>query len=180
MTKYALLGGVGVFAVHLAEYLLELDETEKVYSIGRNIPRSSAYTLDVGKNDPRFEYHQIHMTFEVDRILELFDREKPDVIINFAALAYATSWEKSFRYYETNLVAIARICEELQKRDYLDRFIQIGTSELYGSVDHPVSEDAPLTPTSPYAVSKLAADLHLETMWNVQKFPMNIIRPSNA
>ena len=66
------------------------------------------------------------------------------------------------------------------KRDYLQRFLQIGTSELYGHTELPATEDFPLLPASPYAVSKLAADLHLISLWTVCKFPMNIIRPSNA
>lgn len=180
MSRYAIIGGGGVFAVHLSKYLLERDDTSLVLSIGRNPPKSSAFTLDVGKGDSRYRYEQVHMVFEQDRLFELFDQYKPQFIINFAALAYATSWEKSHRYYETNVVAVAKMCESLMKRDYLERFIQIGTSELYGPVDTPAPETYPVNPTSPYAVSKLAADMHLKTLWEVKKFPMNIIRPSNA
>ncbi|MBL4818728.1 MAG: GDP-mannose 4,6-dehydratase [Deltaproteobacteria bacterium] len=180
MSRYAIIGGGGVFAIHFAKYLLEQNSTESVLSIGRNPPKSSAFTLDIGKEDSRFKYEQVHLVFEQDRLFELFDQMQPKYIVNFAALAYATSWEKSFRYYETNVVAVAKMCEQLMKRDYLERFIQIGTSELYGSVTKPADEDYPIQPTSPYAVSKLAADMHLETLWQVKKFPMNIIRPSNA
>lgn len=180
MRKYILIGGAGVFAVHTAKYLLDLADTAKVICVGRNIPRGDHYTLGVGRGDPRYSYEQIHIVFEQDRLQKLFDREKPDVVINYAALAYATSWENSYRFYETNLLAMVRMCEHLATRDYLSKFVQIGTSELYGSVDHPASEEAPLKPTSPYAVSKMAADLHLGTMWAIKRFPMNILRPSNA
>jgi dTDP-glucose 4,6-dehydratase len=180
MRTYVLLGGGGVFAVHFAKYLLEKADPRKVICVGRNPPAAPPFTLEVGKGDSRYRYEQIHIVFEQDRLFELFDREKPEVIVNFAALAYATSWEKSFRYYETNVVALARMCEDLMKRDYLQRFVQVGTSELYGPVERPAPEDAPLHPTSPYAVSKLAGDMHLDTLWAVRKFPMNIIRPSNA
>ena len=54
MYKYLLLGGAGVFAVNTAKFLLELSETEKVISVGRNIERGSFYTLDVGQNDTRY------------------------------------------------------------------------------------------------------------------------------
>ncbi len=181
MKSFVLLGGGGVFAVHYAKYLLEKAEgVEKVVCVGRNPVAAPPFTFGVGDNDPRYAYRQIHIVFEQDRLFELFDAVKPDVIVNFAALAYATSWVKSHRYYETNVVAVSRMCEELMKRDYLKRFLQIGTSELYGAVNKAVDENYPLTPTSPYAVSKMAADLHLETLWAVRKFPMNILRPSNA
>jgi dTDP-glucose 4,6-dehydratase len=180
LKTYVLLGGAGVFAVHTAKYLLEHANPKKVICVGRNILRSPAYTLDVGKGDRRYGYEQIHLLFEQDRLFELLDAERPQIIINFAALAHSSSWRKSWRYYETNVTALVQICEELMKRDYLERFLQIGTSELYGHTEVPATEDFQLVPASPYAVSKLAGDLHLISLWNVCKFPMNIIRPSNA
>jgi len=47
-------------------------------------------------------------------------------------------------------------------------------------VDHAAREDDPIRPTSPYAASKAAFDLYLISVSSVLKFPMNIIRPSNA
>lgn len=159
---------------------LEKANPRKVICVGRNPEKAEAYNLNVGKDDPRYAYHQIHVVFEQDRLMELFDREKPEIIINYSALAHATSWTKAWRYYETNVTALAKMTELLATRNYLERWIQIGTSELYGSVDQPAKEDAPLRPTSPYAVSKMAGDLHLITFNNVVRFPMNIIRPSNC
>jgi len=180
MSKYMLLGGAGVFAVHTAKYLLDLPETEKVIAVGRNILRTEAYTLNVGKNNPRYSYKQIHIAFEQDSLLELIGQEKPDYIINYAAIAYATSWKKSHRYYDTNTLAVVKMCEALCERAFLKKFIQISTSELYGSVNFPVDETYSPKPHSPYAVSKLAADLHLLSLHYAGKLPINIIRPSNA
>jgi dTDP-glucose 4,6-dehydratase len=75
---------------------------------------------------------------------------------------------------------LARLTEDLAKGDWLERFIQIGTSEMYGSVEHAAAEDEPIKPTSPYAASKVAFDMHLVAVHRFLKFPMNIIRPSNA
>jgi dTDP-glucose 4,6-dehydratase len=178
--KVLILGGGGVFAIHFAKFLLEQSIVESVISVGRNPPSTAPFTLNVGNGDSRYSYHQIHITFEQERLKELMLSKKPNVIVNFAALAYATSWDTPHHYYNTNVTAVAQMCDYLQHVDWLDRFIQIGTSELYGPVVEPASENAPLFPTSPYAVSKLAADMHLETMFRVRKFPMNILRPSNA
>ena len=105
----------------------------------------------------------------------------PQVIVNFAAQGEgAVSWKNSWRFFETNSMALTRLTEELMKRDYLERFIQIGTSEMYGSVDHAATEDEPIKPSSPYAASKVAFDMYLESVHRFLKFPMNIIRPCNA
>lgn len=181
MTTYAILGGNGVFGIHTAFYLLDQPDTKKVICVGRNPEKGEAFTLNLGKGDPRYQYYQIHVVFEQDRLFEMFDNEKPDVIINYAAQGEgAASWKYSWRYYETNATAIARMTEEMMKRNYMDRWIQIGTSELYGSTEKPAREDAPLTPTSPYAASKAAGDMHLMSIAKTQNFRMNVIRPSNA
>jgi dTDP-glucose 4,6-dehydratase len=177
---YAILGGGGGFGIHTALYLLDHAKPKKVIGIGRNPLRSSAFSLDIDKREG-YEYHSRHITYELDLLLELLDREKPDVIVNFAAQGEgAVSWKHSWRFFETNSMALARLVEELMKRDWLERFIQIGTSEMYGSVDHATKEDEPIKPSSPYAASKVAFDMYLLSVARFMKFPMNILRPSNA
>jgi dTDP-glucose 4,6-dehydratase len=177
---YAIIGGGGSFGIHTALYLLDHADPKKVIGIGRNPLRDSAFSLDIDKR-AGYEYHARHITYELDLLLELLDKEKPEVIINYAAQGEgAVSWKHSWRFFETNSMALARLSEELMKRDWLERFIQIGTSEMYGSVDHATKEDEPIKPSSPYAASKVAFDMYLMSVHKFLKFPMNIIRPSNA
>jgi dTDP-glucose 4,6-dehydratase len=178
---YVVLGGGGSFGLHASKYLLDHADPAKVIAVGRNLPKHECFTLGVGDGDPRYGYHAYHINYELDLLMELLDREKPQVIVNFAAQGEgATSLKHSWRYFETNCVALAKLAEQLMARDYLERFIHIGTSELYGSVEHAATEDEPIKPTSPYAASKAAFDLHLISIHRFLKFPMNIIRPSNA
>jgi dTDP-glucose 4,6-dehydratase len=161
---YCVLGGGGSFGLHTSKYLLDHADPAKVIAVGRNLPKYECFTLGIGDGDPRYSYHAYHVNYELDLLMELLDREKPQVIVNFAAQGEgATSLKHSWRYFETNCVALAKLAEELQSRDYLERFIHIGTSEL-----------------SPYAASKAAFDMHLISIHRFLKFPMNIIRPSNA
>ncbi len=177
---YAILGGGGSFGIHAALYLLDHANPRKVIGIGRNPLRESAFSLDIDRRDG-YEYHARHVTYELDLLLELLDREKPEIIINFAAQGEgAVSWKHSWRFFETNSMALARLSEELMKRDWLERFIQIGTSEMYGSVDHAATEEEPIKPSSPYAASKVAFDMYLVSVFRFLKFPMNVLRPSNA
>jgi dTDP-glucose 4,6-dehydratase len=181
MKRYAVLGGGGSFGIHTSKYLLDHAETDRVIAVGRNPARPEPFTLNVGKGDKRYSYHAYHVTHELDLLLELLDKEKPQVIINYAAQGEgAVSWKHSWRFFETNSMALARLAEELMQRPYLERFIQIGTSEMYGSVNHATKEDEPIKPTSPYAASKVAFDMYLISVHKFLKFPMNIIRPSNA
>jgi len=180
MKTYAILGAGGSFGIHTAFYLLKHAEPAKVIGIGRNPLRPEPFSLNIDKQRG-YAYHAFHITYELDSVMEVLDRERPQVIINYAAQGEgAASWKKSWRFYETNSMALARLAEELMTRNYIERFIQIGTSELYGSVEGPAVETTPLRPSSPYAVSKAAFDMHLIAIHKVLNFPMNILRPSNA
>lgn len=177
---YLILGGGGSFGIHTAKYLLKNASPKKVIGVGRNPLRSTPFSLGI-ENEKGFKYFTRHITYEFDLLLELLDREMPEIIINFAAQGEgAVSWKNSWRFFETNSLALAKLSEELMKRNWLERFIQIGTSEMYGSVDHPVKEDESIKPSSPYAASKVAFDLYLVSVFKNLGFPMNIIRPSNA
>ena len=177
---YAVLGGGGSFGIHAALYLLDHAAPKKVIGVGRNPLRPEPFSLNVAARDG-YEYHAYHVTYELDLLLDLLDREKPEIIVNFAAQGEgAVSWKHSWRYFETNCVGLTKLTEELMKRDWLERFIQIGTSEMYGSVDHATTEEEPIKPSSPYAASKVAFDLYLVSVHRFLQFPMNVIRPSNA
>ena len=177
---YCILGGGGSFGIHAALYLLDHAAPKKVIGVGRNPLRPGPFSLGIEKRKG-YEYHARHVTYELDLLLELLDKEKPEVIVNFAAQGEgAVSWKHSWRFFETNSMGLARLAEELMKRPWLERFIQIGTSEMYGSMEHAAKEDEPIKPSSPYAASKVAFDLYLVSVHRFLKFPMNIIRPSNA
>jgi dTDP-glucose 4,6-dehydratase len=177
---YCILGGGGSFGIHAALYLLDHAAPKKVIGVGRNPLRPGAFSLGI-ENRKGYEYHARHITYELDLLLELLDKEKPEVIVNFAAQGEgAVSWKHSWRFFETNSMALAKLSEELMKRSWLERFIQIGTSEMYGSMEYAAKEDEPIKPSSPYAASKVAFDMYLMSVHKFLKFPMNIIRPSNA
>jgi len=180
MTTYVILGGGGSFGIQASKYLLEHANATRVIGIGRNLLRPEPFSLGIEKYK-NYSYRALHVTYEFDLLMEYLDEVKPEVIVNFAAQGEgAVSWKHSWRFFETNSMALSRLCEALLQRDYLKRFIQIGTSEMYGSVGHAVREDEPIKPTSPYAASKVAFDMYLESISRHLNFPMNVLRPSNA
>lgn len=182
---YCILGGGGAFGIHTAMYLLDRADPELVVGIGRNPLRPEPFSLRI-EDRPRYQYQAFHVGHETDLLLEYLDKLRPDVIINFAAQGEgAASWKHSWRFFDTNATALVRLYEELSARDWFNlhgrRFIQIGTSELYGSVARPALETDPIRPSSPYAASKAAFDLHLLAMSRSgYGAPMNIVRPSNC
>lgn len=163
--------------MNLARHLV--DRGDDVLSISRSPMRSAPFTYGLRGNE-RFSYEQchIHNTSETMWLLEQFE---PEQIVNFAALCeVALSWDHALDYYETNLMSLVRLTNELYKARWLKRFIQIGSSEVYGSVVRPVDENAGINPSSPYAVSKAVFDFHLRAIARHKGFPAVIALPSNG
>jgi dTDP-glucose 4,6-dehydratase len=176
--KVAVLGGGSCFAMNLSWHLME--RGDDVLSISRSPMRGPAFTYGLEKLKG-FRYEQAHLVTDLDRIMRLLDDYRPDLIVNFAALCeVGLSWSHPLDYYETNLMSLVRLTNELATRSWFKKFVQIGSSEVYGSVESPAGEEAKVSPSSPYAVSKAAFDYHLRCVAKHQAFPAVIVMPSNG
>ena len=174
--KVAITGGGNVYALNYAKHLSEIGVEH--FGIGRSGPKPKA----MWQVNHHYRFTALHIVDQLPEYMEILDRERPDTVVNFAAQGEgaASFAENAHYFYTTNTVGLVRFMEELRKRDYLKRFVQIGSSEVYGSVEKPSKETDDLRPSSPYGVSKAAFDQHLAIMHRVHGFPMNIVRPSNA
>lgn len=96
-------------------------------------------------------------------VTSVIQKVKPDRIFHFAAQSYVPSSFSAPRdTLETNIIGTLNLLEAI-KQAKLDPLIHIcSSSEVYGQVyenEIPISEDNPLRPQSPYAVSKVGEDL---------------------
>lgn len=174
--KVAVLGAGGCFALNYVRHALS--KGHEVIGFGRSALRGPAFTLGT-----EFPYRVMQVGPDNELIVAALRAFGPDWIINFCAQGEgAASFEPThWRYFfATNAAALADLSARLVRLPGLRRFIEIGTSEIYGSVQGPVDEDAPIRPTSPYAASKVAFDLHLQAIGRAGLFPTSIIRPSNC
>jgi GDP-4-dehydro-6-deoxy-D-mannose reductase len=67
------------------------------------------------------------------------------------------SWEDPAGTIRPNILGSVNVLEEIKKTRFKPRVLLIGSSEEYGATrdqDGPLSEDRPLAPTNPYAVTK--------------------------
>ncbi len=111
---------------------------------------------------------------------DIFDRYKFDIVVNFAAESHVDrSFVNVFDFIRTNIEGV-RSLVEAARRYNVARFIQISTDEIYGSVSSGFStEEAPFRPSNPYAASKAAADLLIQSYIRTHRVPALIIRGSN-
>lgn len=174
--KIGILGGGSCFALSLAR-IAQANGID-CFGIGRSPQKTPPFWLA----PPEYRYYQAHVVDQLGKTVRILDEEAPDVVVCFAAQGEgaASFNENAPDFFRTNTWGLSNLVRQIQGKVWLERFVQIGTSELYGSVEGPASETSPLKPSSPYAISKAAFDQFLEVMFRVNQFPMNIIRPSNC
>lgn len=97
-----------------------------------------------------------------ETMAKLFREYSPTHVLHFAAESHVdNSIERPQAFIETNIVG-TQILLDLARVHGVQRFHQVSTDEVYGSIAEgvsPVSEDAPLLPNSPYSASKASGDL---------------------
>lgn len=107
---------------------------------------------------------------------------QPDVVVHLAAISPVSySYDHPNEVIETNFtgtVNLAELC--LREVPHFKQFLYASSSETYGNGPSPKTEESPLNPNSPYAVSKAAAEKYLLYMRDAYGFPVTIMKPFNT
>jgi dTDP-glucose 4,6-dehydratase len=164
---------------------LLLGETDaRVVGVSRSPQRSPMFLRYLSRTNgamTRYSYHELDLNRDMEALLALLDELRPDAIVNFAAQSeVAPSWDHPEHWYQTNTVSLARLVNHLRRHDYLQRYVHISSPEVYGTCSGTVTEDAPLNPSTPYAASKAAADVLLQTYLRQFGFPVLWVRATNV
>ncbi|MEK7852041.1 MAG: dTDP-glucose 4,6-dehydratase, partial [Deltaproteobacteria bacterium] len=109
------------------------------------------------------------------------NNQPPTAIINFAAESHVDrSIEDPASFVKTNVLG-TQVLLDCAKKGTVDRFIQVSTDEVYGSLGATgyFTEETPLAPNSPYSASKTGADLLVRAYHETFGFPSLITRCSN-
>ncbi len=104
-----------------------------------------------------------------------------DVVYHLGAqIAIPYSYVNARDFFETNVLGTLNVAEAAL-RVGVRRVIQASTSEVYGTAQVvPMTEDHPLQAQSPYAASKIGADMLVESFARSHHLPMTIVRPFNT
>ncbi len=116
-----------------------------------------------------------------DRMKKIFLKENIDYLVNFAAESHVDrSINDSSQFIKTNIEGTHNLLELALEFD-IKKFVQISTDEVYGSLDDRgfFREIDILNPTNPYAASKAAADMIVNSFYKTYGVSINICRSSN-
>lgn len=161
---------------------LLLDERDvDVIGVSRSPEKSAVFLPYRRRVRPNFTFRQLDLNTQMPDLLALLDSFEPEYVVTFAAQSeVAPSWDHPEHWFQTNVVALARLANHLRGRPYLRRYVHISSPEVYGTCVGVVTESAPLNPSTPYAASKAAADLFLATLARQFDFPVITIRATNV
>ena len=128
-----------------------------------------------------FVFKQFDIREDSQAIADLVSEKAIPYVVNFAALGMvAESWKYPFDYYNTNLLGNVALHEALRKVEGLKKYVHISTPEVYGNTEGMINEFEALNPSTPYAASRAACDIHLKTFLQEYGFPVVWTRAANV
>lgn len=176
-------GGAGFIGSNFIYLLLEERPSWKVVCIDSLTYAANFHTLSEALENTHFKFYKEDIRNRKG-IFEIFEKERPDVVVNFAAESHVDrSIENPGIFLETNILGTQVLMDAC--REYgIKRFHQVGTDEVYGDLplDRPdlfFTEETPIHTSSPYSTSKASADLLVMAYHRTYGLPVTISRCSN-
>src|SRR5438270_7473500 len=118
-----------------------------------------------------------------EQVLEVVRDAKPQHIYHLSALSSVIkSFEDSRQVWETNVWGAMNLLDALKEMAPQARVLFVGSSQAYGNVARrrlPVREDERLSPASPYAASKAAAEMLATQFFHSSGLEVICARPFN-
>lgn len=180
MGKYLVIGSNSFSGASFAGYLL--DKGESVIGVSRSAePHRAFLPYRWSGKDSAFRFYNYDLNLHLGEIMDLINAEQPEYVVNFAAQSMvAESWKNPDHWFLTNVVSTVRFHEKLRHCDFLKKYVHVTTPEVYGSTGGFIKEDAAFNPTTPYAVSRAAADMSLRSFFGAYRFPVVFTRAANV
>jgi nucleoside-diphosphate-sugar epimerase len=168
-------GASGFIGSHLVRRLVS--NGVEVHALTSTV--SSIYPLRLVGVRERIALHEASL---VDRgaIQAVVEEIRPSHVFHLGAYTHVgKSWLRMDECVQVNVQGTVNLLEALERTGYR-RFVNIGTSEIYGDIPSPFREDAIVHPVSPYAASKHAAETFCQMFQRSRGSPIVMLRPFNA
>ena len=176
-------GGAGFIGSNYIFYHLAKHPDDRVVCLDKLTYAGNLSTLAPILGDPRFRFCRTDIC-DRDAVYGLFEEEKPDAVVNFAAESHVDrSIEDPSIFLQTNVIGTSVLMDACRKYGGV-RYHQVSTDEVYGDLplDRPdlfFTEQTPIRASSPYSSSKAGADLLVMAYCRTYGLPVTISRCSN-
>lgn len=181
--KIIVTGGAGFIGGNFVHYMLNKYNDYKIICLDALTYAGNMETLEPINCNPNFKFYKADIA-DRTAVYEIFEKEKPDIIVNFAAESHVDrSIDNPGIFLQTNVIGTGVLMDACRKYG-ITRYHQVSTDEVYGDLplDRPdlfFTETTPLHTSSPYSASKASADLLVQAYHRTFKLPVTISRCSN-
>jgi len=181
--KILVTGGCGFIGSNFIKYLLsdELDGIDQVINIDKQTYAGQGKNIEHLRLDSNPKYRFIKADIcDTNLIQNIFQEYNPDLVFHFAAESHVDrSIESSNDFVMTNVLGTLNLLDAAKKFN-VNRFIQISTDEVYGSIkEGSFDENSPLDTSSPYSASKASAEHFAHSYFKTHNLPVIITRSAN-
>ena len=176
-------GGAGFIGSNFVFYERNHHPEDRIVCIDKLTYAGNLSTLAPVMDDPMFRFVRMDIC-DREGIDKLFEEEKPDIVVNFAAESHVDrSIENPEIFLQTNIIGTSTLMDACRKYG-ITRYHQVSTDEVYGDLplDRPdlfFTEETPIHTSSPYSSSKAGADLLVLAYHRTYGLPVSISRCSN-
>jgi dTDP-glucose 4,6-dehydratase len=178
--KVFVTGGAGFIGSSFVRYVLNTVKEVEVINFDLLTYAGNLRNLESVASNPRYTFIRGDIA-EPSAVMTAFEEHRPDVVVNFAAETHVDrSIEDASPFLKTNVLG-TRCLLESTRHFRVEKFVQISTDEVYGSLGPAgaFSEETPLDPSSPYSASKAGADLLALSYFRTYGIPVVITRCCN-
>lgn len=181
--KIIVTGGAGFIGGNFIHYMVKKYPDYEIVCLDKLTYAGNLETLEPVMNVKNFKFIKGDIA---DRtfVFELFQAEKPDIIVNFAAESHVDrSVADPGIFLQTNVIGTSVLLDAC-KEFGIQRYHQVSTDEVYGDLplerlDLFFTEETPIHTSSPYSASKASADLLVQAYYRTFQVPITISRCSN-
>lgn len=181
--KYLVTGGAGFIGSNFLHYVVNKYKEDMYVCLDALTYAGNYNNLKPILDKENFKFIKGDIT-DREFIETLFETEKFDVVINFAAESHVDNSIKNPGIFLTTNIIGTQILMDASRKYNIQRYHQVSTDEVYGDLplDRPdlkFTEETPIHTSSPYSSSKAGADLLVMAYYRTYGLPVTISRCSN-
>ena len=181
--KILVTGAAGFIGSNFMYYELDNHPEDDYVALDLLTYAGNLKNLDGIKDRPNYKFVRMDIR-DRENIYKLFEEEKFDLVVNFAAESHVDRSIKDPEVFlRTNIIGTEVLMDACLKYG-VERYHQVSTDEVYGDLplDRPdlfFTEETPLHTSSPYSSSKASADLLVNAYHRTYGLKTTISRCSN-
>ncbi len=180
MKNILVTGGAGFIGSNFINHVLSERDDYKIVNLDKLTYAGNLENLKSSEKHKNYFFIKGDIC-NTDLVNYIFEKLRIKYIINFAAESHVDrSILGSEIFFRTNVIG-TNVLLEAAKRFEVEKFLQVSTDEVYGSLgnDGLFSEGTPISPNSPYSSSKASADMMAFSFHHTYDSPVVITRCSN-